>query len=204
MKFFKVIRAILKWPIRWIFRIKSTGAENVPEGGVILAANHTAMPDVVAISVSTKRQVRYMAKVEAIRVPVIGRLLRACGAYPVDRGGMDVKSLKYTMKLIDSGEVIGIFPQGTRRPGLDPRTTEVKAGVGFIAYRTGADVVPVFLDSKKMRTAPFRRNRVIFGKVIKNEELGFEKGGLAEYEAAAKIIFDRICALKYGEGEESE
>ena len=203
-RFFRVIYKIFRLPLKLLYRIKVEGAENIPEGGCILASNHTAMPDVVAISVAVKRQVRYMSKAEALRVPVVGRFLRALGAYPVNRGGADVKSLKFTISLIESGQTVGIFPQGTRRPGVDPRTTEVKGGVGMIAYHTGADVLPVFLDSKKMKTKPFCRNRVIIGKVIKNSELGFVKGGGKEYDAASKFVFDRICALKYGDGEKSE
>lgn len=199
MSFYKFIYTTLRYPLKWIFGVSAEGVENVPaEGGVILASNHTSMADVVAISVTCPRQVRYMAKAEAIRAPVAGAFLRALGAFPVNRGGADVKSLKYTMGLIEDGQIVGIFPQGTRRPGVDPRETEVKGGVGLIAYRTGADVIPVFLDSKKKKTAAFHKTHVVYGAPIKNSDLGFEKGGGAEYDAAAKAVFGRVCALKYG------
>ena len=198
MGFYKGFHKIFRHPLKWIFRVKAEGLENVPEGGCILASNHTAIPDVIVISAPIKRQVRYMAKAELMRTPVVGPFMRLLGAYSVDRGGTDVKSLKYTMELIESGELVGIFPQGTRRPGVDPRETEVKGGVGLIAYHTKADVLPVFIDTKKRRTAAFRRTRVIFGPVIKNSELGFENGGSREYLAAANLIFDRICTLKDG------
>lgn len=204
MSFFRFIYKVFGGPFRLLFRVKAEGTEHIPEGGFILAANHTAIPDVIVITCAARRQVRYMAKAELFRIPVLRRLFRGLGAYPVNRGGADVKSLKYTVSLLESGQTVGIFPQGTRRPRVDPRTTEIKGGVGFIAYHTGADVLPVFLDSKKMKTKPFSRNRVIFGELIKNSELGFEKGGAKEYDRAAKTVFDRVCALKYGTEESGE
>ena len=185
-----------------IYRIEAHGVENIPEGGAILASNHTAFSDVLVISAAARRQVRYMAKKELFSTP-IGPLIKALGAFPVDRGGMDVGSIKRTIVLIESGDLVGIFPQGHRHGGEDPRETEIKAGVGFIAYHTKASVVPVFLDNDRMKTGVFRKNRVTFGEPIPFESLGFTKGGRTEYMNASRIIFDKVCELKYGRREES-
>ncbi|MBR4933330.1 MAG: hypothetical protein IKZ03_02615, partial [Clostridia bacterium] len=80
-----------------------------------------------------------------------------------------------------------------------PRDTEVKGGIGMIAYHAKADILPVYIDNKG-KTRSFRRNTVKIGKLIPFEELGFEKAGRAEYDRVAKYIFSKVCELKYGEG----
>ncbi|MBE6542635.1 MAG: 1-acyl-sn-glycerol-3-phosphate acyltransferase [Ruminococcaceae bacterium] len=197
MTFYERIYKTFEPAVSWIYRIEPVGVENIPEGGAILASNHTSFADVLVISAAAKRQVRYMAKKELFKTP-LAPLIKALGAYPVDRGGADVGSIKNTISLIGSGELVGIFPQGHRCGKVDPRTTEIKAGVGMIAYHTKATVIPVFIDNARLKTGAFRKNRVIFGKPISFEELEFKSGGRVEYMNASRIIFDRICEIKYG------
>ena len=199
MGFYNVIYKLFARPVRAIWRVKAEGAENVPDHGCILVANHTSVTDVLVLEAAQKRQIRFMAKKELFKVPLLSSLIKALGAYPVDRGGADVKSLKLTFKMIADGDLIGIFPQGTRCPNTDPRETEVKSGIGMIAYHAKADILPVYIDNKG-KTRAFRRNTVKIGKLIPFEELGFEKAGRAEYERAAGYIFSKVCELKYGEG----
>ncbi len=183
--------------MRLFWRVKAEGLENVPEGGCLLAANHTSFADPIVISSVSPRKIRFMAKAELFRAPVLGPVIKGFGAFPVNRGGADVKSIKTTVSLIESGEIVGIFPQGTRRPKTDPRETEVKGGVGMIAYHSKADVIPVFIDTKKKKTSIFRRTRIVFGKVIKYEELGLSGAGRDGYQRAAELIFSRVCELGY-------
>ena len=198
MTFFEKMYKMFQPAVFKLWRIQVSGEENIPEGGAIVASNHTAFSDVLVISASTKRQVRYMAKKELFKIPLLGPLIKALGAYPVDRGGGDVGSIKKTIALVEKGELVGIFPQGHRHSGVDPRGTEIKHGVGMVAYHTKACVLPVFIDSKKMHTAMFRKNHVTFGKPIPFEDLAFISGGRNEYMNASRIIFDRVCAIKYG------
>ena len=199
MTFYQWIYKTFKPAVAALYRIEPEGVENIPEGGCILASNHTGFADVLVISAASNRQVRYMAKKELFKIPLLGPLIKALGAYPVDRGGGDVGSIKKTIALVEEGELVGIFPQGHRHSGVDPRTTEIKHGVGMVAYHTKACILPVFIDNKKMHTAMFRKNHVTFGKPIPFEDLAFASGGKTEYMNASRIIFDRVCAIKYGE-----
>lgn len=165
-----------------------------------MCANHTSVFDVVIVSVAVRRQVMYMAKAELFRIPVIGKMLASLGAYPVNRGMGDVASIKKSIAFLDKGELVGIFPQGTRRPGVDPRTTPLKHGVGMIAYRAKAGVIPMFIKTKNHHVRFFKRTDLYIGSPIEYGELGFTEGGMKEYNAAAGKVFDRICSL----GEEEE
>ena len=104
-------------------------------------------------------------------------------------------AIRKTISLIEKGELVGMFPQGTRHPGVDPRTTEVKNGAGMIAYRAKCDVIPVYIKTKNNHTMLFKKTTVVFGAPISYDEFGFSDGGTKEYEAASRLIFDRICAL---------
>lgn len=199
MSFYDTIYKVFAPLVRALYRIEAVGQENIPEGGVILASNHTAFSDVLVISAAANRQVRYMAKKELFRIPLLKQLITALGAYPVDRGGADVRSIKRTISMLEDGELIGIFPQGTRQGKKDPRGTEVKGGIGMIAYHTKSPVLPVFISNNRMKTGMFRKNTVTFGKVIPFCELGFEKGGAKEYQQCAETVFQRICAIHYGD-----
>lgn len=201
MTFYQWIYNTLEPAVSALYRIEAHGVENIPAEGAIVASNHTSFADVLVISAAAKRQVRYMAKKELFRIPLLAPLIKALGAYPVNRGGPDVSSIKRTIELIEGGELIGIFPQGHRYGGQDPRTTEIKAGIGMITYRTKAPVIPVFLDGKSGKTSMFRKNVITFGEPICFEELEFVKGGMTEYTRASQIIFNRICEIKYGKSE---
>ncbi len=200
MTFYETMYKIFARPVKWLYRIKTVGEENIPEGGCIIAANHTAFSDVLLISAAAKRQVRYMAKAELFKTP-LKPLITALGAYPVSRGGADVGSIKKTIALLSEGELVGIFPQGHRYGKQDPRYTEIKSGIGMIAYHAKTTVVPVFIDNKRGKTGILRRNTVIFGTPVSFEELGYTSGGKVEYMNAAKHIFRCVCELKYGKAD---
>ena len=180
--------------VKALWRIEGVGGENIPETGAILAANHTAFSDVLVISAAAGRKVRYMAKKELFATP-LAPLILALGAYPVDRRGSDVSSIRKTIALVEKGELVGIFPQGHRQGGKDPRKTEIKPGIGMLAYHTKAPIVPVFLSNSRMKTGIFRKNTVTFGAPLSFEDLGFTHGGREEYASASRIIFDHVCAL---------
>ncbi|MBE6563548.1 MAG: 1-acyl-sn-glycerol-3-phosphate acyltransferase [Ruminococcaceae bacterium] len=196
MSFYNTMIAIFRPIIRVLFRLTVTGAEKIPkEGKLIVCANHTSMLDVAVIITSMPRKINFMGKKEIFKIPLVGAFFRAMGAFPVDRGGGDVGAIKKTVSIIEEGGAVSIFPQGTRHQKEDPSKTEVKHGIGMMAYRSGADVLPLFIKAKNNHLHFFGKSELIVGDVIKYEELGFENGGKAEYEHAARCVFSRICAL---------
>ena len=180
-----------------LFRIKVTGLENVPkEGGYVVCANHTSMLDVVALAASFNRLLRYMAKKELFKFKPFGALIRKIGAFPVDRGGADVGAIKTAISLVGQGELVNIFPQGTRYVRRDPSTTSVKSGAGMIASHAKCGAIPVFIKTKNNHLHIFGKNEIIIGKPIAYEEFGFvEGGGKRDWDRATRMIFARALAL---------
>ena len=195
-KFYENAYKLLAGALRRFYNIRITGAENEPEeGGYIACSNHLSNHDVLIVAVSLKRQVRFFAKAELFKVPLLKQLITALGAFPVERGKGDVASIKKTISIIENGEVIGFYPQGTRCPGVHPSETTIRNGVGLIAYRAKATVLPIAIETKGFKIRPFKRTNVHIGKPLVYDELGFTDGVHNEYEQAAKLIFDRILTM---------
>ncbi len=127
-------------------RVVVEGAENVPdERGVIVASNHLSIMDPLLVSIVAerlvRRRVRYMAKAEAFDSPILGPLMTAYGGFAVRRGRPDREAYRLARSVLDSGDWLGLAPEGTRsRTGM---LGEPKPGVALLAIRSGALVLPV-------------------------------------------------------------
>jgi 1-acyl-sn-glycerol-3-phosphate acyltransferase len=137
-----LVRAIVQPIFHVYFRMARIGREHLPASGpVIIAANHRSFLDPFVIGTITRRPIYYVAKLELFRHPVVGWLLSSLGAFPVHRGAGDRDMLGTAKAILARGDVVLIFPEGTRtRPGPPGRP---KRGVGRLALETGAPVVPV-------------------------------------------------------------
>lgn len=198
MNLYKAIRTYLPGVISWLFNIHVHGSENEPpEGGYIACSNHISFVDVLTLAVAVKRQLRYMAKKELFSVPVLGGIVKACGAFPVDRKGSAVAALKKSISILEGGEPVGMFPTGHRFSGVkfDSTKDEVKSGAAMACYRAKVPVVPMFIATKNDRVVLFRRIDIYVGKPIAYEEFGFTKGGSEEYDRGAGLIYERIAEL---------
>lgn len=143
-RFFKTLLGIF---FLIFFRPKIIGRENIPdEGGVILAGNHRHIFDPCMPILSTKRPVHYMAKKELFDSP-IGWFFRVVGCISVDRGHDNTNSKKEAIEVLKNGEVLGIFPEGTRNKtgkGLLP----FKYGAVSLSNKTEALIVPFAITGK--------------------------------------------------------
>ena len=182
--------------IRFFQRVTVTGVENIPsEGGFVLCSNHIAVRDVILLGASSPRQLKFIGKKELFAIPILGSILKWLGAIRLDRGGADIAALKAAVSQVERGSIVAIFPQGHRRPGVNPATTETKNGAALIAYRSYSDIIPACIKTKKNKFTFMCKKEIIFGKPIKYSDLGFVKGGKAEYERATDMIFNEILNL---------
>lgn len=195
-RFYKNLHVVLAPLFRFFWRVKVYGAENVPEdNGVMFCANHMAARDPIIIAASCKRPITFLGKKELFKVPLLGWLIKKLGAIPLDRGGKDIGAIKTSVEVLKNGGALAIFPQGHRYPGENPATTPTKNGAALISYRSGCDIVPVCIKTKGYKYRFLGRIEVVFGKPIKNFELGFVNGGTDEYKAATDKIFGEVLRL---------
>ena len=134
-------RMFVKPAIVLYFRLRRLGREHVPEGGVILASNHRSFLDPFAIGCCIGRPIYFVAKEELFKNPVIGWFLNCLGAFPVMRGRSDEESVITSLALLEGGQAVVIFPEGTRVPSGS--LGRPKRGVGRLALESGKPVVPV-------------------------------------------------------------
>ena len=198
--FYVIIRFLLYWPLKLFFRIRVKGRINEPtreQGPYLVCANHQTVLDVIFMCIALRQQQpHFMAKEGLFRVPVLRRLVKWLGAFPVSRGRSDVGAIKHTLKLLEDGYSVGMFPQGTRCAGKELRDCPVKTGAGLIAARSGVQVLPVYIDMKDHKWRLFRRVTVVIGEPISVEELAYDAEQTGEYARMANLVYDRICALE--------
>lgn len=138
--------------VRALLRMDVRGSEHVPERGpVVLAANHESIWDPFVLGALTERPIRYMAKAELWRYPLLRSAMNAFGTFPVERGGGDLQAVHQGVALLERGEIVGIFPQGTSRLDLPRR---YQRGAARLAIQTGAVLVPVRLTGTRRLLRP--------------------------------------------------
>ena len=153
---------ILVYPFgKLLFRPKTVGRENLPEGAALLCANHSGYSDPVIVDLCCgfHNCIHFMAKKSLLKIPVLGALIRWAGTFGVERGTADVEAVRTAMRYLKNGEKVGIFPEGTRveKDG----DMEAKTGAIRIAAKTGAPIVPVHIPRDKKL---FHRTVITFGE----------------------------------------
>ena len=153
---------LVSWPIvTGLYRLRARGLEHLPEGGFVLAANHTSNfdPWPLGLPLWPRRQLRFMAKSELFN-PVLAPLLRAGGAFKVRRGEGDIEAVRTAVELVNDGEIVVMFPEGTRRrKGLRKKhVARAHTGAARIALGAGAPIVPAAIKGtdRLSRLGPLR------------------------------------------------
>ncbi|MEG0693683.1 MAG: lysophospholipid acyltransferase family protein [Oscillospiraceae bacterium] len=193
MSFYKFARRICLFVMRFAFKIRFHDEKNMPQvEGYILAANHVSNIDPLFIGIGCKKNVRFMAKVELFKNPILRAILNGVGTFPVSRGTGDHTAIDKAIAVVKRGDVLGIFPEGTR--SKDGKLGRAKSGAVVVAAKTGGDIVPVGI--KYGEKTLWRRNiDVYYGKPITNEQLAITDNSKAELKAASRLLMERIADL---------
>ncbi len=140
--------------LRLVYRAEVSGGDRIPaDGPCILAANHESMIDPFILGIATPRMIRYLAKAELWRNPILREIMKGFGTIPVSRGVGDREAMARARGLLAAGEPLGIFPQGTCIPYRD---RPFQRGAARLALETGAPIVPVCLVGTERILRPSR------------------------------------------------
>ena len=171
----------------WKFRV--FGLENIPrKGGVLLASNHQSFLDPVLVAMVLSREMHFMARRTLFRNPVLRVIIVGYNAFAIDRDSADVKGVKEAIARLEAGNILLVFPEGTRTG--DGSIGRMKPGIGMLAERAAVPIVPVLIEGAhevwpRSRLIPrLGRITMIFGKPLDPKEI------------AGDAIRDAVVGLK--------
>lgn len=202
--FYRFIRVVLYIVYRLLFRFRHFGSDKVPQEkdprGVILAPNHCSYLDPPILGISLKRRVTYLAKQYLFEHNLVGWVLRSVGAYPIkSESANDFRSIRDLLRILKQGACVVVFPEGTRSE--TGRFKEPESGIGFLAVKSGAWVVPTYIKgsfeafpkgAKKIRRRPIEAH---YGDPFLPADKGWT-GGEEHYAALGRHIMAEIKKLK--------
>jgi len=171
--------------VRVFARLRVYGSERVPEGGgCVVACNHFHWLDPAALGAASPRNLFFMAKIEAHRVPGLGAMIRAFGTFPVRRGESDREAVRMMRQIVHDGNALGLFAEGTRQRSGVPG--EIQPGAAMVALQEGVPVVPVAVHgSYTWKPGNFHPVSIAWGMPMTFE--GLPPGGRGYREASAQI-----------------
>lgn len=142
LAFYRFVQFLIWVVAKLAFRIEIQGAERIPtDRPFVLAPVHRSNLDFAIVAIITRRRMRYMGKDTIWKYSIPGHLITALGAFPVRRGTADREALRQCVDIVNRGEPLVIFPEGTRQSG--PEVQTLFEGAAYIASKTNAPIVPV-------------------------------------------------------------
>ena len=185
--------ALLTWPILWgLFRLRARGRENLPqEGGFVLACNHVSNfdPWPLGMPLWPRRFLRFMAKSELYWFP-LSLILNGAGAFPIRRGQADAEAIENAVRLAREGNIVAMFPEGTRRrKGLmKTREARPRTGAARIALEANVPLIPAAIAGTDtlIRLGPLR---VAYGAPVELDDLRGK-----DVRDVAVVATDRLMA----------
>ncbi|GKV67935.1 1-acyl-sn-glycerol-3-phosphate acyltransferase [Sporosarcina sp. NCCP-2716] len=162
MNLYPLGKALCTAILKPLYRIQVIGRENFPDDtGVLLCSNHIDNLDPPVVGLTAPRPVHFMAKEELFQQPVLKSVLPNVNAFPVKRGLSDRQAIRKALELLRTGQVVGMFPEGTR--SKTGKLGKGLTGAGFFALKGDAMVMPCAIIGPYR---PFRKLKVVYGKPI--------------------------------------
>ncbi len=183
MNFYQFAKSVVYGALAPIYRFDVSGHEHFPkEGGVLICSNHIHALDPPVVGILAPRPVHFMAKEELFNAPILKTLIPRLNAFPVKRGMSDREAMRKAIQLLKDGNVVGLFPEGTR--SKDGQLKKGLAGAGFFALRGNAVVVPTAIVGPYK---PFKRLKVVYGEPM-------DITTFREQKASAEVVTEAIMA----------
>ncbi len=198
MNGYSIVRGIAKIYLKLFYRVEYIGQENeLSEGGAIVIGNHSSFLDPLCLAAVLKRPIYFMGKSDLLKFAPMRWIFKICNVVPVNRGESDIAALRKTFDIVNSGNINGVFPQGTRIQCSSPDSETALAGIGLIALKTKAPFIPVAVCYGKKNKKPtfFRKVKIAVGKPIPYEEYISISEDKPNSHEISKYAFSKVCEL---------
>ena len=162
---YQLVSKLFVLPIyKFVFKGHLIGRDNIPKkDAFIMVSNHGSLLDPPLLGHALGRNISFMAKAELFKIPILGFLIKACGAYPVKRGIADKNTIKTACKKLSNNDCIGIFIDGTRQK--NGRVNKPKQGAALLAFKNQKLLLPVAIVNSH-RLIRFKFCLPFFSKII--------------------------------------
>ena len=162
---YQLVSKLFVLPIyKFVFRGHLIGRENIPQqNSFIMVSNHGSLLDPPLLGHALGRNISFMAKAELFKIPLLGSIIKACGAYPVKRGIVDKNTIKTACKKLSNDNCIGIFIDGTRQK--NGRVNRPKQGAALLAFKNQKLLLPVAIVNSH-RLIRFKFFFPLFSKIV--------------------------------------
>jgi len=162
---YQLVSKIFVLPIyKFVFKGHLIGGENIPQkDSFIMVSNHGSLLDPPFLGHALRRNISFMAKAELFKIPFLGFVIKACGAYPVKRGIADKNTIKTACKKLSNNNCIGIFIDGTRQK--NGRVNKPKQGAALLAFKNQKLLLPVAIVNSH-RLIRFKYFLPFFSKIV--------------------------------------
>ncbi len=195
MRLYAFLMVIIRGLVWILWRPHYDGVENLPKSGaVVFCGNHIHWADPVLMACASRRQLHFMAKQELFALPILKWLLPHVGMFPVKRGRVDTGAIRTALSYLGRGEVLGIFPEGTR--SKTGALLEFLNGAAYFAVKSGAVIVPVAISGSYRL---FSRMRVRVGNPIDVVPYSKEARGSAHLDELSHHLMQEIAKLRGNE-----
>jgi len=162
---YQLVSNLFVLPIyKFVFRGQLIGRENIPQkNSYIMVSNHGSLLDPPLLGHALRRNISFMAKAELFKIPLLGFIIKACGAYPVKRGIVDKNTIKTACKKLSNDNCIGICIDGTRQK--NGRVNKPKQGAALLAFKNQKLLLPVAIVNSH-RLMRFKFFFPLFSKIV--------------------------------------
>ncbi|WP_288262187.1 1-acyl-sn-glycerol-3-phosphate acyltransferase [uncultured Prochlorococcus sp.] len=162
---YQLVSKVFVLPIyKFVFKGHLIGRENIPKkNSFIMVSNHGSLLDPPLLGHALGRNISFMAKAELFKIPFLGFVIKACGAYPVKRGIADKNTIKTACKKLSKNNCIGIFIDGTRQK--NGRVNKPKQGAALLAFKNQKLLLPVAIVNSN-RLVRFKFFIPFFSKIV--------------------------------------
>lgn len=199
MGWYRVLRVFFGVLFHTLWPLRVRDGHYVPkQGAAVIVSNHLSLIDPFVVGYASHRLVNFMGKEELFRVPVAGFIIRQLGGFPVDRSRRDAGAMRTALTVLKSGELLGMFPEGTRSTSGD--MLEFRMGAARLASKTRVPIIPAAIHNTNSALPPGKWPRpapisIRFGEPFDLTELYDTNDKGASMEQALIRIKERVQAL---------
>ena len=195
MNFYFVAKKFVKLFSYLFFPVRIVGdmSKMPKDSGVVLCANHISYFDAIFLGIAFKRQIRFVGKEKYAKKPILKTLFKLLGAFGIDPDKADITAIRNCFSVVKNGEVLGIFPEGTRI--IKGKISNPMPGAVMIAHKTKSPIFYVKIKPSKGTFKLFRKNYLYVGELISVADLGVTSGKGDDYKNASLTLMEKIYSL---------